>query len=188
METPSLEAIARAQEARAHLVKLKDANRDSGDNTCGLAEELVTAVDALKSLDYGVIRKDKFNLTPEGVYDDLVRSLHDAAGAMTAEQARRKRWLAGDVLVADGPIGPNVAVPASIGADVHGCDPDAYARPQNNRRPRDWATAVKDASLVHIDEMRTLLEMHYDEGGGGGSAGPNDTRPANPSTAFSSLS
>ena len=41
LENPSLEAIARAQEACAHLVKLKDANRDSGDNTCGLADDLI---------------------------------------------------------------------------------------------------------------------------------------------------
>ena len=102
-------------------------------------------------------------MTPEGAYDDLVRSLRDAAGAMTAEQARRRKWLASDGAVADGPIGPNIAVPASAAADDYGCDPDAYPCPQNNRRPRDWATAVKNASLVHIDEMRTLLEMHYDD-------------------------
>ena len=31
------------------------------------------------------------------------------------------------------------------------------------KKPRTWEEAVKIASWIHIDEMRALLELHYDD-------------------------
>ena len=30
------------------------------------------------------------------------------------------------------------------------------------KKPRTWKEAVKIASWIHIDELRSMLELHYD--------------------------
>ncbi len=47
--------------------------------------------------------------------------------------------------------------------DKHGCDPDRFSRGDSVRKRQGWSEAVQCASLVHIDEMRALLELHYDD-------------------------
>ncbi len=44
--------------------------------------------------------------------------------------------------------------------DKYGCDPDRFSR---GVKKYGWGEAVQYASLVHIDEMRALLELHYDD-------------------------
>ena len=34
---------------------------------------------------------------------------------------------------------------------------------KNGRQPRTWKEAVKIAGWIHIDEIRSLLELHYDD-------------------------
>ena len=42
------------------------------------------------------------------------------------------------------------------------CDLGAFHL-MTTRRPHNWRSAIKAASWVHIDEIRTLLELHYGE-------------------------
>ena len=40
--------------------------------------------------------------------------------------------------------------------------PDYFKLKTGKRHP-DWKQAVQIAGAIHIDEIRTLLEMHYDD-------------------------
>ena len=68
------------------------------------------------------------------------------------EQRRRLAWLQQEALdVAQDPI------PVRGGGDRYNTDPDQYVG-KTGRMPHGWAKAVQIAGLVHIDEMRALLE------------------------------
>ena len=41
--------------------------------------------------------------------------------------------------------------------------PDSHFNDLGGKRPQGWKDAVCIASWVQIDEMRTLLELHYDD-------------------------
>ena len=69
------------------------------------------------------------------------------------EQRRRLAWLQQEA--------PDVAqdpIPVTGGGDRYNTDPDQYVG-KTGRMPHGWANAVHIASLVHIDEMRALLEL-----------------------------
>ena len=73
------------------------------------------------------------------------------------EQRRRLAWLQQEV-----PDIPQNAILVRGGGDRYNADPEQYVG-KSGRMPHGWAKAVHTASLIHIDEMRTLLEMHYDD-------------------------
>ena len=92
------------------------------------------------------IRQDKFPLTPETIFEGLVRNLRDLKKTVDAEQKRREHWLSSTVGDAD-----EVVQHGRVeGQDKYGCDPDAFARPTNLRKPANWAEAVQKASLVRF--------------------------------------
>ena len=143
LKDPSEEALERAHEAKEFLIKLRD-QPESGDNTPAIASECIKAVDALASLNMETIRQDKFPLTPETIFEGLVRNLRDLKKTVDAEQKRREHWLSSTV----GDVDEVVQHGRVEGQDKYGCDPDAFARPTNLRKPTNWAEAVQKASLV----------------------------------------
>ena len=160
---PSDEALALAHKAKEVLLRIR-AQEDAPDNAAQIASDMIMAVNNLTSIDFERIRKEKFPLTPEMLFEGFVKNMKDLHNErkLTAEDSRRQKWLstgASEVEEDDG----NIANFARTGADRFGCDPDAFSRPSSRQKPKGFATAVVKASLVHIDEMRTLLEMHYDD-------------------------
>jgi hypothetical protein len=145
---PSEEALDRAHEAKECLAKLRD-QPESGDNTPAIASECIKAVDALASLNMETIRRHKFPLTPETLFECLVKNLHDLKKTADAEEKRREHWLssmAGDV--------EEVVQQARVqGQDKYGCDPDAFARPASLKKPRSWTDAVQKAGLVRFPKF-----------------------------------
>ena len=128
--------------------------RRCGQYTAAIADELIKAVNTLSSLDFESIRRDRFPLKPESIYDSLVQNLNFSKHKLRDESKRREAWLkapSGDVI--DDEV--SVPVPGPYG-DVFGCDPDSFARPANHFRPYNWKDAVKNASLIHIDEPTPL--------------------------------
>jgi hypothetical protein len=148
LKDPSEEALDRAHEAKECLIKLRD-QPESADNTPAIASECIKAVDALASLNLETIRRDKFPLTPETLFEGLVRNLHDLKKTVDAEEKRREHWLgsmAGDV--------EEVVQQTHVqGQDKYGCDPDAFARPAIFKKPRSWADAVQKAGLVRSPKV-----------------------------------
>ena len=154
LKDPSDEALHRAEEAKAHLIMIKDQQADAADNAAAIAGECIKAVEALSSLNFEAIRRDRFPLTPEAIYEGFVKNMRDLTRSLEAEDVRRRDWLSMEAAVVDA----EVKVPAAARGDKYGCDPDVFLRPANPRvKPRGWKRAVQNASLVHIDEMRTLL-------------------------------
>ena len=51
---------------------------------------------------------------------------------------------------------------AASTTDKYGVDLNVF-RMKTGRKPKGWAAACKTAAWIHIDEMRSLLELHYDE-------------------------
>jgi hypothetical protein len=158
LQEPNEEALARAHEAKDTLIKLKESHADAADNTGAIADELIKAVNTLSSLDFEAIRRDKFPLTPETIFDSLVQHMNHSKQKLRAEQKRREDWLKSPSAGAD--EDGEVSVPAAgAHGDIFGCDPDAFARPQNNFRPHGWKEAVLNAGLVHIDELAPVLPL-----------------------------
>ena len=73
------------------------------------------------------------------------------------EERRRLSWLQQEVEhnTESIPITP-------AKADVYDCNPDVV-KGKTGRMPNGWSKAVQTASWLHIDEIRTLLELHYGE-------------------------
>ena len=161
---PSEEALDRAHEAKELLLKIR-AQEDAPDNAAQIAHDMIKAVNALTSLDFERIRLERFPMTPETLFEGFVKNMKElhSERKLAAEDSRRQIWLsarAGEEYRDDEDCIMNIA---RTGADRFGCDPDAYSRPSSRQKPKGFANAVLKASLVHMDEMRTLLEMHYDE-------------------------
>jgi len=161
---PSEEALDRAHEAKELLLKIR-AQEDPPDNAAQIAHDMIKAVNALTSLDFERIRVEKFPMTPETLFEGFVNNMKElhSERKLAAEDLRRQKWLStrtGEEYRDDEDCITNLA---RAGADKFGCDPDAFSRPSSRQKPKGFANAVRKASLVHMDEMRTLLEMHYDE-------------------------
>ena len=159
---PSEEALDRAHEAKELLLKIR-AQEDAPDNAAQIAHDMIKAVDAFASLDFERIRVEKFPMTPETLFEGFVKNMKvlHSERKLAAEDSRRQKWLSAGVGEDDHE--GCIANLVRAGGDRFGCDPDAFSRPSSRQKPKGFANAVLKASLVHIDEMRTLLEMHYDD-------------------------
>ena len=160
---PTDEALDLAHEAKDLLLKIR-AQEDAPDNAPQIANDLIKAVNTLGSLDFERIRKEKFPMTPEMLFEGLVKNMKElhSERKLAAEDSRRRKWLSAG-LGEEGGCEGSIANLGRNGADRFGCDPDAFSRPNSRQKPKGFANAVLKASLIHIDEMRTLLEMHYDD-------------------------
>ena len=74
-----------------------------------------------------------------------------------SDDKRRLVWLQKEV--AEDQVDEGAA-PRQGNEDRFKCDPDRFSG-RTGRLPHGWNKAVQIASWVHIDEMRTLLELHY---------------------------
>ena len=111
----------------------------------------------------GAAYTEKFHITPKGLFDEIVRNAEVIIQRSAEEAKRRQSWLA--EIDGDDENGaadePDVAG-AGKRADVYGCDLDKF-NGHDGQKPKGWSQAVRIAGWLHIDEMRTLLELHYDE-------------------------
>ena len=160
---PSNEALDLAHEAKELLLKIRS-QADAPDNAAQIANDMIKAVNTLASLDFERIRLEKFPMTPEMLFEGFVKNMKElhSERKIAAEDSRRQKWLsagAGE----EGDDEGSIMNLGRSGADRFGCDPDAFSRPSSRQKPKGFANAVLKASLIHIDEMRTLLEMHYDD-------------------------
>ena len=81
------------------------------------------------------------------------------------EAKRRQAWLAESDAEDDEGEG-NAADEQAVRTpgervDEFGCNLDRFV-PLGGKRPAGWKEAVRIAGWVQVDEMRTLLELHYD--------------------------
>ena len=53
-------------------------------------------------------------------------------------------------------------MPSAFPEDKYGCDLERFKQ-KAGRAPKNWNKTVQQAGLIIIDDMRTKLEMHYDD-------------------------
>ena len=98
------------------------------------------------------------------MFDELVKNAECVLRRSAGEEKRRQAWLAPDEGEGRGGAAadddPAVPSPGSR-ADAFGCDLDRSV-PLGGPKPAYWKDAVKIAGWIQGDEMRTLLEIHYD--------------------------
>ena len=152
MRRPTEAVFVKVREARAALVRMRDANEDAGDGTDIFCEQCIGAVDALKSLDFEVIRTERFKCTPDVVYEGLVAGLADFIQREEDAEKRRHAMLMGDLKDVNN---DDIRCAKERKADKFGCNPDGY-HSSLSAKPKGRKSAIQICHVVHIDEMRAL--------------------------------
>ena len=89
---------------------------------------------------------------------ELVKNIEVVIRRSAEEEIRKQAWLAAE----DEAEQPDekVVPPPGQKKYIYGLDLDKFNNP-GGKKPNDGTTAVKIAGWVAVDEMRTLLELHY---------------------------
>ena len=159
---PSDADLVEARAAGEQLRQMIDAHGPTDDGLDVFAEEILCAVSSIKAVAWDAIRRERFSLTPEGLYNELVRNAESLLNKRDAEAARRQARLATIEALDYDDEGELVPAAAGIRPDKYNVNLEEF-KCKSSRKPHRWQQAVRMASEVHIDEMRTLLELHYDD-------------------------
>ena len=140
------------------LERLVETHKDSHDGLGIFARETLRAARSIQSFEWKAIRAERFHITPEGLFMELVKNVEVVIRRSAADEKRKQEWLA----AGDDQEQPdeNVVPPPGQRRDIFGLDLDKSNSP-GGKKPNDWNVAVKIAGWVAVDEMRTLLELHY---------------------------
>ena len=68
--------------------------KDSHDGLGVFGEEVLRAARTLSSLEWRVIREERFHITPAGLFDEIVKNVEAIARRSAGEAKRRQAWLA----------------------------------------------------------------------------------------------
>ena len=161
---PTEELLVAAHAAASSAEALAEVRRGA-DGLDSYAAELTAAVGKLRVCSWDAIRRERFNLTPPALFDELARTAEVLLGRRAGEAERRRLRLAAAAPVeAEG--GEEEEQPplpvAGRERDRYGLDLDEF-KCRSGRKPRGWLYAVQAAAEVAIDQMRCLLELHYDD-------------------------
>ena len=117
-------------------------------------KEVQQAAKSISSLSWSRIRSEKYHLTPEVLFDEIVKNVETTIQRSAAEELRRLEWLNQDN--GDGGEEPvaveHVPAPGNR-ADRFGCDLDQF-NDLGGKRPQGW----KDGSperLWLVSALRT---------------------------------
>ncbi len=88
-------------------------------------------------------------MTPEALFEGLAKDLHDLKKVADAEEKHRDHWLN----PATREVEEDIQQRRIQGQDRHGCDPDAFARPTDLKKPANWAEVVQRASFVRFRKV-----------------------------------
>ena len=102
-------------------------------------------------------------MTPQGMFDELVKNAESSMRRSAGEDKRRQAWLANDEDEAEAAAAAEEPQVPARGArvDMYDLNLDRFVD-LGGPRPAGWREAVKIAAWIQIDEMRTMLELHYD--------------------------
>ena len=155
---PSTAQLEAAQKASLALQQLVGMRGDEQDGLDTFGEEVIAAVGKLTVVSWDAIHKERFWITPDGLYGELVRNAEHLLNRQAGEVERRRLRLAATGEEED--AGANEVVPGT--KDIYALCLDEFKN-KSDRKPHRWQRAVQMATEIHLDEMRTLLELHYDE-------------------------
>ena len=87
---PSEEVLAAVQDTCERLEKLVEAKKDSHDGLGIFAEEILREGRTIQSLEWKTIRAERFHITPEGLFMELVKNV-EVVIRRSAEEEERKQ-------------------------------------------------------------------------------------------------
>ena len=93
-----------------------------------------------------------------GLFSELVRNAEQLLKRHAGELERRRLRLS----VIDEDVDTGVGEITQGTDDIYGLCLDEF-KGKSGRKPHGWSRAIQLATELHLDEIRTLLEMHYDE-------------------------
>ncbi len=125
-------------------------------------QDIEGAVRMMKVVSWEAIRKDRFSLTPQALFDELVRNtqfiLSSWSGDATRRQVRMRAPLDEEERADPEEVG-EVPEEKLRPSDKYDLDLDGEFRTKKfQKRFRHWEEVAKVAYEVILDEMRTLLE------------------------------
>ena len=125
-------------------------------------QDIEGAVRMMKVVSWEAIRKDRFSLTPQALFDELVRNtqfiLSSWSGDTTRRQVRMRAPLDEEERADPEEVG-EVPEEKLRPSDKYDLDLDGEFRTKKfQKRFRHWEEVAKVAYEVILDEMRTLLE------------------------------
>jgi len=144
---------------------------------------LTEAVERLKMTRWDAIHRERFHVTPRPLFDEIAKQAENYLDRFAGHAARRQRRASKrseeccsltkavdeNGLEADEENGVDGGTCTASMEDVPGAprdpqlDPDEFKRGRYRRKPNKLRDVASQAHEVHIDQMRVLLEMHYDE-------------------------
>ena len=154
---PTSAALLEARRAANDLEHIALSRQQWPDGFDVFAKECAEAARSLRPVDWVAIHAEKFSITPEAVYYALVQNAEGQMRKQADEERRRLSWLQQEVEHNTESVS---IMPTKT--DVYDCNPDLF-KGKSGRMPNGWSKAVQIASWLHIDEIRTLLELHYGE-------------------------
>ena len=155
---PTEQALAEARRAADDLEAITLSQKQFPDGYDVFARECIDAARQLRPLDWSAIHAEKYPITPEVIYYELVKNAEALIRKEGDEERRRLEWLQQEV--GEEPTGDGAEPLRKSNEDRFKCDPDRFTA-RTGRLPHGWNKAVQIASWLHIDEMRTILELHY---------------------------
>ena len=113
---------------------------------------------------WAAIHRERFPLTPTAIYAELCKNAQVLLQRHGADALRRSARLA---LVEEEEEtsqeeAPHPGLKPLRYTEVNGPDLEVFKLKQASKPP-GWNRAVAQASEIHIDNMRSMLELHYDE-------------------------
>ena len=161
LKTPTEQLLTYVDETVVlNLAKMLD-KRGSAGGLDSFVEDLTQAVKKIKVVTWDVIKQDRFSLTPDGLYQDLVRNAEHIISSWGRDYDRRQTRMrqpleqdAEALQEAEREI-PHVSCKRT---DRYKLDVDGEFRRVLPKRFPKWEEALKSANEVLIDEMLTLLE------------------------------
>ena len=160
LRQPSSMTLDAAREASQCLQELIHTGGGKQDDLQKYGEQVIKAVEAIKLVAWDAIHKEKFWLTPSGLFDELVSNAETQLNRHAGEVERRRQRLA--AATADEPENDENSKVLPDRVDRFGLNLDEFKN-KSSRKPWKWKRCVEMASEIHLDEMRTLLELHYDD-------------------------
>ena len=155
---PSAKLLEDAQQSARKLEALMCDGGGEKDGLDSFIKAVVEAVAMLAIVSWDAIHKERFWISPDGLFSELVRNAEQLLKRHAGELERRRLRLS----VIDEDVDTGVGEITQGTDDIYGLCLDEF-KGKSGRKPHGWSRAIQLATELHLDEIRTLLEMHYDE-------------------------
>jgi len=159
---PSEVDLHAAQKAAAALQRMLEKCEigKEHEHVEALVEECVAAAETLRLATWDAIWRERFSVTPEGLFNELARTADSLLARTDADDARRQVFLA-EAMPGEGD-GQYLPPSSPIRKDKYGLDLEEF-KDKSGHAPQNWHKSVRQASAIIMDDMRALLELHYDD-------------------------